>query len=209
MKAPIIIFGGSGFIGQAACQEAINRQLPVISISKHGKPKKEELWMSSPLINWLSIDIFKDDSWKNYISSKTPCINLIGLFFENKKRGLTYEKIIVQASHLISEEAQLKQAPYLFLSAKTGPCGYIEAKKKVEADLFQKTNPTIIIRSGLVTTKQRPFVYTQGVVIKAATHLPLIKKTATKVFPVPLKKLAVTIINESIHPSHKIIEDIR
>ena len=51
MKAPIIIFGGSGFIGQAACQEAINRQLPVISISKHGKPKKEELWMSSPLIN--------------------------------------------------------------------------------------------------------------------------------------------------------------
>ncbi|HCM89539.1 MULTISPECIES: hypothetical protein [Vagococcus] len=209
MRAPLIIFGGSGFIGQGVCQEAINREIPVISISKHGKPTEAELWMSSPLITWLSIDIFKDDSWKNYISSETSCINLIGIFFENKKKGLTYEKLIVQANHLISEEAQFKHAPYLFLSAKVGPFGYIEAKRKAEAELFQKNNPTIIIRSGLVTTKKRPFVYTQGVVIKVAAHLPFIKKTATKAFPVPLKKLAVTIVNESFNSSHKIIEDIR
>ncbi|MGX7023945.1 NAD-dependent epimerase/dehydratase family protein [Vagococcus hydrophili] len=209
MKPTFVVFGGSGFIGQAVCQEVINRNLPVVSISKHGKPREEELWMSSPLITWLSIDIFKDNSWKQYISDKTCCINLIGIFFENRKKGLTYDKMILLANQLISDEAEEKQAPYLFLSAKAGPCGYIEAKKKAEADLFMKKNQTIIIRSGLVTTKKRPFVYTQGVAIKISTHLPIIKRTANKVYPVPLKHLVTTIINESLAPSHKIIEDIR
>ncbi|MEG0254848.1 NAD-dependent epimerase/dehydratase family protein [Vagococcus sp.] len=209
MTQSIIVFGGSGFIGQAVCKEAIKRNISVISISKHGKPKTDELWLSHHLITWLAIDIFQDDSWEKYLTPGVTCINLIGILFEQKKKGLTYDKMIVLSNHLISEKAEINQTPYIFLSAKAGPCGYIKAKKKAETELLKRKNPTIIIRSGLVTTKRRPFVYTQGMMIKTASHLPFVKRTAEKIYPTPLKTLVAVILNEAITPSFKIIEDIR
>lgn len=208
MAATLIVFGGSGFIGQALCKEALNRHMSVVSISKHGKPKTNDKWMSNPLITWCAIDIFKDDSWKNYLSSDARCINLIGILFENKNKGLTYDKMIIEANQLISAEAEKKNCPYLFLSAKGGPCDYVKAKKAAEESLFNKNNPTIIIRSGLVTTKNRPFTYTQGLLIKGATHIPIVKSIAKTVYPTSLKRLVHRILNEVTEPSHKLISDI-
>lgn len=208
MAATLIIFGGSGFIGQALCKEALNRHMSVVSISKHGKPKSNDKWMSNPLITWCAIDVFKDDSWKYYLSSDTCCINLIGILFENKKKGLTYDKMIVEANRLISTEAEKKNCPYLFLSAKGGPCGYVKAKKAAEESLFDKNNPTIIIRSGLVTTKERPFAYIQGLLIKGATYVPLLKSIVKTVYPTSLNSLVHQILNEISEPSYKLISDI-
>lgn len=209
MKQTIVVFGGSGFIGQAVCQEALKRNITVISISKNGKPKTGEQWLSHPLMTWFAIDIFQDDTWKKYLSSEVACINLIGILFENKKKGVTYDKMIVLSNHLISQESERKGTPYLFLSAKAGPYGYLEAKKQAEKELLKRKIPTIIIRSGLVTTKEKPFVYTQGLMIKVASHFPFTKKVANKIYPTPLKILVAAILKEISLPSFKIIEDIR
>ena len=209
MKQKIVVFGGSGFVGQALCQEAIKQNIEVISISKNGKPKKTELWMSHPSMTWLAIDIFRDDSWKKYFDSKTPCVNLIGILFENKRKGLTYEKMIVRSNSLISNEARIKNAPYIFLSAKGGPSGYVKAKQQAENELIEKEIKSVIIRSGLIVSKKSPWRYAQGLGIKVGAKLPLIKKEAVKVYPTSLNHLVHHIINEARQPSYKIIEDIR
>lgn len=209
MTQPIVIFGGSGFIGKALCQEAIKQNIPVISISKHGQPQNDELWMTHPLMTWISADIFKEDSWKIYLDEAAACVNLIGILLENKRKGLTYDKMIVQANLLLSNASENKNCPYLFLSAKGGPSGYVAAKQQAEADLLNKKNPTIIIRSGLVVTKKSPIRYSQGLAIKLAAHLPFIKNFANKVYPTYLDCLVHIMLNEIREPSHKIIDDIR
>ncbi|MEG2254506.1 MAG: NAD-dependent epimerase/dehydratase family protein [Vagococcus sp.] len=209
MKETLIVFGGSGFVGKALCQEALKQNIKVISISKHGKPKSDAIWLTHPHMTWLKIDITRDDSWKKYLDYSVVCVNLIGILFENKRKGLTYDKMIVQTNHLISTEASRKNIPVIFLSAKGGPCGYVEAKKKAEQELLTKRHPTTIIRSGLIVSKKPPFRYAQGMVIKLGEKVPLIKKEAQKVYPTSLSTLVHQIINEARQPSYKIIEDIR
>lgn len=209
MTQTLVVFGGSGFVGRALCKEAIKQNMTVISISKHGEPKDKQPWMGHHQMTWLKMDVFRDDSWKKILDSSVVCVNLIGILFENKRKGLTYEKMIVRANHLISSEAHIKNMPYIFMSAKGGPCGYVEAKKEAEKELLTKRNPIIIIRSGLVVSKKYPLRYAQGMAIKLGTNLPLIKSTANKVYPTSLDSLVHRIINEAREPSHKIIEDIR
>lgn len=209
MTQTIVIFGGSGFVGQALCQEAIKQNISVVSISKHGKPKKDALWMTHPLMTWVTADIFTEDSWKKYLDTATSCVNLIGILLENRKKGLTYDKMIVQANQLLSNTAEEKNCPYLFLSAKGGPSGYVAAKQQAESYLLNKKNPTIIIRSGLIVTKKSPLRYSQGLAIKFATHLPFIKDFAVKVYPTSLDCLVHTMLNEIRQPTHKIIDDLK
>lgn len=209
MKQAIVVFGGSGFVGQGICQEAIKRRLPVISISRHGKPRKEQPWMSHPLITWVQADIFNEDTWSGYLDNSLGCINLIGILFENKRKGLTYQRLIVDANHVIANACERAQIPYLFISAKTGPCGYLAAKKQAEHDLFQLTNPIIIIRPGLVVTKQKPLKWLQGVGIKCASHLPLVNHLADDAYPVPLQRLAADSINYLQRGTSTIVADIK
>ncbi len=209
MTQTLVVFGGSGFLGKALCKEAIKQNIKVISISKHGQPKDKEPWMSHHQMTWLKMDIFRDDSWKKILDSSVVCVNLIGILFENKRKGLTYEKMIVRSNHLLSTETARKNIPYMFISAKGGPCGYVEAKKEAEKELFSKRNQITIIRSGLLVSKKHPLRYAQGTAIKLGTKIPLIKKEAIKVYPTSLDSLVHCIINESRNPSHKIIEDIR
>lgn len=209
MTQQLVVFGGSGFVGQALCHEAIKQNIKVISISKHGQPKKKKLWMSHPLITWVSMDIFRDDAWKKYLDSSTVCVNLIGILFETKRKGLTYDKMIIRANHLIATDTARKNIPYIFLSAKGGPSGYVAAKKEAEKELLEKRNPSTIIRSGLIVSKKNPLRYTQGLVIKVGNKLPLISEKANKVYPTSLNHLVHTILNEARNPHYKIIEDIR
>lgn len=209
MKQRIIVFGGSGFVGQALCQEALKQDFTVISISKHGKPQADALWMTDHRISWITMDIFKDDSWKKYLDSKTVCVNLIGILFENKKKGLTYEKMIIRSNHLIATEAEKKEAPYIFLSAKGGPTGYVSAKQAAEKELLSKKMKAIIIRSGLIVSKKHPLRYLQGMAIKLGNKLPVIDTEAAKVYPTELDHLVHQILNDARQPRAKIIEDIR
>ena len=209
MKQPILIFGGSGFIGQALCKEAIQRNIPVISISKHGKPKGHDLWMTHPLLTWVTMDIFRESEWRDYVKNCRCCINLIGILFEQPKKGLTYDKMIVQSNRLIAQEAEQHRKNYLFLSAKGGPSGYVRVKKQAEEEVMTLTTTTIIIRSGLVVTKRQPMTYLQGVGIKGLTHCPLLKKQANKVYPTPLKVLVSCILNTMEQPTSLLVSDIR
>ena len=209
MTQTLVVFGGSGFVGRALCKEAIKQNMTVISISKHGEPKDKQPWMGHHQMTWLKMDVFRDDSWKKLLDSSVVCVNLIGILFENKRKGLTYEKMIVRANRLIISDTARKNIPYIFLSAKGGPKGYVNAKKEAEKDILEKRNPSTIIRSGLIVDHKFSFRYAQGLAVRLGNKLPLISEEANKVYPTSLDHLVHTILNEARNPQYKIIEDIR
>lgn len=193
MQKPLVIFGGSGYIGQALCQAALQQKRPVVSISRHGKPKNEQPWMNSKQMTWVACDLLTTTLWKKYVHSSWACVNLIGILFESSQKS--YTQLIIHVNQLISDEAEKTNVPYLFLSAKAGPSGYVKAKKTAEAYLISKSNRTIVIHSGLVISSDRPFKMLQGIAIKIATFIPGLRQLAKQTYPVKLESLAQTILD--------------
>lgn len=204
MTKHLLIFGGSGFIGQGICQEALKQNIPVVSISRSGQPQNQRL-NNQPLITWVKADIFTDTHWHQYLPNAFGVINLIGILRENKKKQLTYETMIFGANQLIADQVkEYPTLPYLFLSANAGspviPKGYIENKRRAEAYLIKMDNPVIIFRPGLVVGISRPFSLIEGSAVFLLAQIPLIKQYFRPVYPITVEKLAKRIIAESLTP---------
>ena len=55
----VIIFGGSGFLGQQIAKILVQRQHQVISVSRHGKPATlSASW--SHQVQWICSDVTRD-----------------------------------------------------------------------------------------------------------------------------------------------------
>ncbi len=193
MTQTIVIFGGSGFIGRKVCQKALKHSYHVISISRGGQPKTHKEWMDHPNMTWKSYDVLEDTSWQKDLLDVDYCLNLIGIFFESASQ--TYDDMIVNTNHLISQWAKEKQIPYLFLSAKLGPIGYIKAKKQAEQEALTRGSDITIIRSGLVVDDNWGLKKRQGQIIQFGYQFPLFKCLLSQVYPVPVDKLANVIIS--------------
>ena len=96
----IIVFGGSGFMGQALLKAALTKQFKVVSISRSGQPISNEPWMDQ--VEWLSADVFEPKTWSEVIQQTDYVIDSIGILFEKKAKGITYGKFHYQAAKLIS-----------------------------------------------------------------------------------------------------------
>ena len=78
-SAPIIVFGGNGFVGSAICEVAARQGLPCISISRRGAvPKhlqqKNEEWLER--VQWLQSDAMCPDV--SLLQSASAIINTVG-----------------------------------------------------------------------------------------------------------------------------------
>lgn len=204
MMKPLLIFGGSGFLGQAICREAIKQTIPVISFSRSGSPKNHFL-SSHPLITWIKTDIFSETNWQPYVENSFGVINLIGILRENKNKNITYQKMIVLANQLITDQvAHYPKLPYVFLSANAGgpviPIEYIQHKRQAETYLKQLRNPVIVIRPGLVVGTGRPFSLVEGSGVFLLAHLPIINHYFRPVYPIGINRLAKRVLAEIKQP---------
>lgn len=198
MKKPLVIFGGSGFVGQGIIQLALSNDQPVISLSKHGRPRNNFPLKDSPLMTWIAVDVLTETTWHPYLQNAQAVINLIGIIKETPAQGLTYDRMIVLANRLISQEVKKQpEIPYLFLSASAGgpgiPQSYLLSKRRAEnelTELTELTNPVVIIRPGLVTSWQKPSTLVLGPLIYIASCLPLVGKAFKAVLPISRKQLS-------------------
>lgn len=203
MTKHLLIFGGSGFIGQAICREAIKQGIPVISISPSGQPRNKQL-RQQPLITWVQADVFTDNV-QEYFANALAVVNLIGILRENPKKNLFYIDMIFIANKLIAEQcAKFPELPFLFLSANAQgpfiPKRYLDNKRRAEAYLSKLANPVIIFRPGLVVGARRPFSLVEGFAIFILAHIPFINQLFKPVYPINIQRLAKRIIQESQSP---------
>lgn len=194
MPNTLLIFGGSGFIGRNICQKALIQGYHVYSISTHGKPSLNEDWVHHANMTWIASDVVDHDTWQKQLPQNIYyCINLIGILIPSNKQ--TYQSSIIEPNKIISQWASSHCVPYLFLSAKLGPFGYIKAKKEAESYLIAQNNVNTIVYSGLVTQKKKRLKQMQALALKLGSSLPLLSYWCRQVYPIDLDKLSKTILN--------------
>ena len=86
---PIVVLGGSGFVGSRVVRDIAQNGRPVISISRSGKAPawaKNEKFMDS--VKWIKGDIGSSDLSYNDADAVVSCVGVIGL--DNKPE---YKKV--------------------------------------------------------------------------------------------------------------------
>ncbi len=106
----VIIFGGSGFLGQQIAKILVQRQHQVISVSRHGKPATlSASW--SHQVQWVCSDVTHDTNWQEQVQRADWVIDTVGILFENPRKKKTYQRLILTPVKKISSFlAQQKKA---------------------------------------------------------------------------------------------------
>lgn len=195
----IAIFGGSGFIGQTAVEELVNRGHQVTSISRSGKP--DQLTASwSKKVNWVHSDILKDTVWQSTVDTSDWVIDTIGILFEKPKKEITYEHLILEPATIISTylDQTNNRAKIIFLSANSAPWPlrkYMDAKLSAEELIKEQNTQNIIIYPSLVIDQTRPFSIISAKLIQFSKKIPGLQQLVRGYDPIFRQKLAVEIAN--------------
>lgn len=198
----VIIFGGSGFVGQALSKAALSKHDQVISISRSGKPRQDESWMNQ--VKWISADVFQPAEWEEIIQPKDHIIDAIGILFEKKTKGVTYEKVHYQAAKQIAEVAKKKGVhSVVYLSATIGlpffPA-YLQQKQRAEQVILENIPSAIIVKPNLMYGPQRKGTIQLAKVILAVKKIPFIPYSLKRITPEKVEVVAKEVI-QLLHDS--------
>lgn len=158
MNTKLVITGGSGFVGKAVCRLASQRNITVISLSRHGRP---EGIVADDFRNvqWIQADIFEPDTWRDHLKDTHALIHCIGIIEEHVNH--TYEKMIFTSARIAGDEARRAQIPkFVFVSAGAAapetPQAYMKMKIATESFLIQSQPDLTILRPGMIYGEDRP-----------------------------------------------------
>lgn len=197
-RKKIVVFGGSGFLGQALCQAASAKGFAVTSISRSGQPKSNVYLSNSNLafVNWVKADLFTTTNWQDEIQDAFAVIDLIGILKEQPKKGITYQKFIEDAANRIGKAATEVRSlqHFVFLSANSGPKHYLQAKRNAENALIALHLPLTIVRPGLLVGKGRPSSIPLKWILTLLEKLPFSKKLVAPIQPLDVDLVAKKIV---------------
>ncbi|MBO0441029.1 NAD(P)H-binding protein [Candidatus Enterococcus ikei] len=195
----ITIFGGSGFIGQKLTEELVSRGHLVTSISRSGQPADlTESWAQKVL--WISSDILQDSHWQPYVHEADWVIDTIGILFEKRKKGITYERFILTPVQTILSylNEDHSHAQFLFLSANNAPFPlrrYMDAKLQAEQLIKEQAEQSVIIYPSLVVDKKRFSSVISAFFIDVLKKIPGLRKVVQGYDPISREVLAHEIAN--------------
>lgn len=190
----LLIFGGSGFLGQQIIQQGIKQGHHFISVSRSGNQHVASQLKFHPQVTWVEEDILLHNQWEQYLPHIHGVINLIGLLKENPNKKRTYDTYITHPNHVIVQALKkYPSIPYVFLSAYgTGPFisqQYLLNKRHAELEIKQELNHYTILRPGMITGRQRPSSIFLGVLIKLLAFVPTKNNRFKEVYPISIHKV--------------------
>ena len=192
----LIIFGGSGFVGQAIICAARKRQIDVISISRRGRPKGNLLEKEDIL--WVSADVFQPETWVKYIQKGDVILDAIGIFFQQSKKGITYKRMHFDAANIIAQKAKEYGASYfIYISAAHGiPFfkGYIEWKQRAENSIQKIMGNTLIFQPSLLYSQHHQYAMAKGILI--AKKIPGLQYLVKKIEPMDVEVFANRVLKK-------------
>ncbi|MDN6900208.1 NAD(P)H-binding protein [Oenococcus sicerae] len=194
----IVVFGGSGFIGQKIVEKLIQNGQQVTSISRHGQAVNlTGTWIDQ--VEWVASDILVDDRWQKYVDQADWVIDAIGILFENRRKGLTYEKFMIEPVRKITDYLKNNQqtSRFLFISANKMPVilrKYMLAKYAAEKIVLAQNRHNTIIYPGMVYDRARLYSVILAAPLNVSKQLPLLKKLLAAYIPVRRDTLADEIV---------------
>eukprot|EP00250_Pteridium_aquilinum_P001553 c11747_g1_i2 orf=228-1085(+) len=148
----LLVLGGNGFVGTHICKEALQRGLPVVSLSRSGRPKLQESWTLD--VTWIQGSLFEPDKWKDVLKEASAVISCVGGFGSNE----TMRKVNGDANVSAIDAAYasgVKRFVYISAFNFGFPSfilrGYYEGKKAAEDALRAKfPYGGVILRPGFI-----------------------------------------------------------
>ncbi|CAK9194899.1 unnamed protein product [Sphagnum troendelagicum] len=142
-RTKLLVLGGNGFVGTHVCQEALTRHVPVVSISRSGRPAAaahdHHPWMND--VNWVQGDILHPERWKHALQEVSAVISCVGAFGSNQTMLKINGEANIAAINAASESGVTR---FVYISAVDYGLpsfvlgGYFKGKKAAEEALLRK-----------------------------------------------------------------------
>jgi uncharacterized protein YbjT (DUF2867 family) len=147
----VLVTGGRGFVGHHVIEELLHRGHEVRCLLRPGSEKKIR---ESELVKVVSGDVNQPQSLAPAMQGCDAVIHLVGIIREFPHRGITFQKLHVEATaNVVAAARQANIHRYLHMSAleaKPAPvAGYHQTKQEAEA---------LVATSGLTYTIFRPSI---------------------------------------------------
>lgn len=159
----IVVFGGTGFVGSFICKELAWAGYHVVSISRSGQNRYlSEL--ETERVTFIKADVFTDDHWQKELSDSVAVVNCIGILFQDKKKDITYKKLIYESTLIISMAAKLHNVKrFIHISAIKPPSFVLREyhiyKMRSEYYLQRQDFKLLIIKPKIIVSKHKPIFY--------------------------------------------------
>ena len=164
MAKNLLVFGGSGYLGAAACKFAVSQGVKVISISRSGAPALNEPWQAE--VDYLKGDALDPTTYSLLIPSALGIIHSIGTLLDSRTPFNTsntynnsYEHLNRDTALKVCETIENSGVPFVYISSERGlffAPRYLTTKREVEEFLASRKES---IRSSVL----RPgYLYSDG-----------------------------------------------
>lgn len=150
----VFILGGTGFIGTQIVRKLLADGHEVVGLARH----EEAFDRFEGRVAAVGGDITKPLTYRGHLLDCDASINLVGLIREKKRRGLTYERVVVQGTrNWIREcqEANVKRVVYISaLGADPKGTSYQRTKWAAEQAVRNADLEWTIFRPSFVSGKE-------------------------------------------------------
>ncbi|MGM0123218.1 hypothetical protein IGI37_000584 [Enterococcus sp. AZ194] len=202
----VVIFGGSGFVGQAIIHALQNKWMDnpntidaIVSISRRGKPQGTNL--SDKGVTWVSADVFQVDTWAQYVKREDIVIDAIGIFYQKVNQGITYKKMHYEvAINLATVCKQNGARQFVYLSAAHGiPVfkEYLYWKRQAEVSIQQMIENVLIFRPSLLYNRRHQYWLAKGIIL--VKKVPMFRFFFKKMQPKRVDEFASELVKRIDH----------
>ncbi|KAJ2493466.1 hypothetical protein IWW37_000555 [Coemansia sp. RSA 2050] len=179
----LFVVGGSGFLGQAICHNALARGWEVLSLSRHGSPKKvlvrdAQSNPSADRVQWIRGDALEPESFQEHLAGCTAVVHTVGVLLESDYKHMvnmgsasrsphgpaTYEQANRDTALSVARVARTIQGldTFVYISASDVlplvSSRYISTKREAESELLEHRDQMrpVILRPGFMFASARP-----------------------------------------------------
>ena len=203
----VVIFGGSGFVGQALVKELLSHGFRVKIISRD--IHKISFFKTYAGVDFIALqqwDYQCQDQLDTILKGSHSVINLVGILAQKKKGDFIkfhseFPEILAQKCHELDVENFVHISALAIENAKNSQ--YAKSKLQGETSIRQHFPDATILRPSIIFGPRDNFFNKFAKMAKTLPALPLINDGKTKFQPIYVGDVAKLIVQSILHKKHQ------
>lgn len=189
----VFITGSTGFVGSHVIPELLSRQHEVTALIRPGSESR--LPVPQHQVTVVHGDIADPDSFAPALRTCDAVIHLVGIIREVPRRGITFQKLHLDATRNILRAAEAGDiSKYVHMSAlgarHDSPSGYFSTKAKAEDLVRNSPLDSTIFRPSIILGPGDDFINYFANIIRRFHIIPIIGSGRYRMQPVHINNIS-------------------